>query len=105
MFFKANTGSCDGYCWRFGLDADVRRLDVVHTKDLVHYRLPPDSRFQVVTPDHSLCFHKRTDYIIDSFLSQSTSPCFLCVITHTAARVLPSGIVDEPSHGARSGHP
>ena len=76
MFFKANTGSCDGYCWRFGLDADVRRLDIVHTKDLVHYRLPPSSRFQVVTPDHSLCFHKRTDYIIDSFLSQSASPCF-----------------------------
>ena len=76
MFFKANTGSCDGYCCKLGLDADVRRLDVVHTKDLVHLRLPISSRFQVVTPDHSLCFHKRTDYIIDSFLSQSASPCF-----------------------------
>ena len=34
MFFKANTGSCDGYCCKLGLDADVRRLDVVHTKVL-----------------------------------------------------------------------
>jgi len=49
------------------------------------------SRFLGVTQDHSHAFACSTDYIIHQFLGESTSPF------QTLDRVLPYGIVDEPS--------
>ena len=47
-------------------------------------------------PRPLLAFRQGTDYIIHPFRGESTSPC------QKLARVLPSGIVDEPSSRWRS---
>ena len=52
--------------------------------------------FQHVTVGPLLAFRQGTDYIIHPFRGGSTSPC------QKLARVLPSGIVDEPSPRWRS---
>ena len=52
--------------------------------------------FQHVTVGPLLAFRQGTDYIIHPFRGGSTSPC------QKLARVLPCGIVDEPSPRWRS---
>ena len=52
--------------------------------------------FQHVTVGPLLAFRQGTDYIIHPFRGESTSPC------QKLARVLPLGIVDEPSSRWRS---
>ena len=52
--------------------------------------------FQHATVGPPLAFRQGTDYIIHPFRGGSTSPC------QKLARVLPSGIVDEPSPRWRS---
>ena len=53
-------------------------------------------RFPVCQAGPLLAFRQGTDYIIHPFRGESTSPC------QKLARVLPSGIVDEPSSRWRS---
>ena len=53
-------------------------------------------RFPVCQAGPLLAFRQGTDYIIHPFRGGSTSPC------QKLARVLPSGIVDEPSPRWRS---